>query len=956
MALDNTTDDKGNNNNPEQLSNKAHRGLLFFTVASTDVTCHDDSNGTGTVTSFLNGVPPYTYQWEDQSGDPLSGETDSIITGLAPGLVYSVYVEDSDSPKKWNRLYIFIANPPPIDVGVSKTDISCKGFNDGQISITVDDGGVPPFIYSIDSGKVGTYQPGSIFSGLSPNDYYAVVEDDSGCVGYYSSNPVTIIEPDTLEITLDDSSSLTCFESADGFIETTISGGTTPYNITWDGPDPDPPSAANIYTLVAGPYDLSVKDKNNCAATLPTLTLTQPQPIIISLVDVQDASCNGSADGSIDVSVTGGIQPYTLVWSGPAGPYPATENLSGLIAGDYSLLVTDFNTCTENSGTITVGQPNPLVISIDSVVHISCNGQIDGAIYVSTIGGNPGYTYDWTGPGIITKTLKDQISLSQGDYKTVVSDTKGCKDSIPLTTINEPSAIVITDGPITQVSCFGGSDGTIDVNIAGGTAPFIYSWVGPVPFTATTKPITGLSVGTYTLTVTDSRGCQEVHVVNLTEPPLLVITVDSVNDVTCNGLDDGDIYTTITGGTPVYNLTWTGPGGPPATADIEDLQPGTYKLDITDAKGCPATTGDIQVDQPNPLVITLDSTIHISCNGLTDGAIYVTTIGGNPVYTYKWTGPGIITQTLEDQTALSQGDYKTVVTDTKGCKDSIPLTTINEPSAIVITDGPITQVSCFGGSDGTIDVNIAGGTAPFIYSWIGPVPFTATTKPITGLSVGTYTLTVTDSRGCQEVHVVNLTEPPLLVITVDSVNDISCNGLVDGDIYTTITGGTPAYNLTWTGPGGPPATADIEDLQPGTYKLDITDAKGCPATTGDIQVNQPNPLVITLDSTIHISCNGLTDGAIYVTTIGGNPVYTYKWTGPGIITQTLEDQTALSQGDYKTVVTDTKGCKDSIPLTTINEPSAIVITDGPITQVSCFGGSDGTIDVNIAGGTATFHL
>ena len=280
--------------------------------------------------------------------------------------------------------------------------------------------------------------------------------------------------------------------------------------------------------------------------------------------------------------------------------------------------------------------------------------------------------------------------------------------------------------------------------------PFIYSWVGPVPFTATTKPITGLSIGTYTLTVTDSRGCQEVHVVNLTEPPVLVITVDSVNDISCNGLVDGDIYTTITGGTPAYNLTWTGPGGPPATADIENRQPGTYKLDITDAKGCPATTGDIQIDEPDLLVASLDDTLHVNCNGANDGAINISVTGGTTPISFVWTGPGIVTPTNEDQSGLSPGDYDVVITDANGCTDNLGTYNIKEPTALNINQDSIHLVTCSGDINGAVYVTPSGGTLPYIFDWSGPGLFSSSNQDITGLAAGDYTLILSDGNGCTD--------------------------------------------------------------------------------------------------------------------------------------------------------------------------------------------------------------
>ncbi len=321
------------------------------------------------------------------------------------------------------------------------------------------------------------------------------------------------------------------------------------------------------------------------------------------------------------------------------------------------MLVPDANACPQGSGTITVYEPDSLIIAVDSLIHISCNGADDGAIYVTTTGGNPGgYTYAWTGAGVSDPTDEDQTGLSMGGYETIVTDIMGCKDTLDTQVIMEPDPIVITNDSINHVSCFGGNDGYIYVNVDDGTPSYSYAWSGPGTFPTTSKDITGLVAGTFTLTVTDSRGCQEVHVVNITQPLLLEITNITPADITCNGADDGEIDITFTGGTAPHSFAWSGPGAPhPNTKDLTNLEPGDYKLTITDNKSCQDTSGTITLIEPDSLLISIDSVIHISCNAQIDGAIYVTTTGGNPVYTYDWTG-GNSVQTAKDQTGLSQAD------------------------------------------------------------------------------------------------------------------------------------------------------------------------------------------------------------------------------------------------------------------------------------------------------------
>jgi gliding motility-associated-like protein len=346
------------------------------------------------------------------------------------------------------------------------------------------------------------------------------------------------------------------------------------------------------------------------------------------------------------------------------------------------------------------------------------------------------------------------------DWNTVItdgdiSDLTGNGITVSNVTASGPT---ISSGFLTNIACFGGSTGTVSVNVTGGTAPYTYSWS---PSGGTAATASGLAAGTYTVTVTDANSLQTTQSFTITQPASAVSGTTVVTNVSCNGGTNGSINLTPTGGTAPYTFNW---GGTVTTKDRTGLAAGTYSVTITDANGCMHTVSGITITQPTAISMAIGSQTNISCFGGSNGTASVSPTGGTPGYTYSWSPSG---GTAATASGLAVGTYTVTVTDANGCQ-AIRSFTISQPANALSASTNSVSVSTFGGNNGSATVSVSGGTPTYTYSWS---PSGGTAATATGLSAGTYTVTVTDANGCQLTRTINVAEPTV----VTSVTSTSTN-------------------------------------------------------------------------------------------------------------------------------------------------------------------------------------
>ncbi len=859
---------------------------LAVSGTETHVTCNGGTNGAIDLTAG-GGVGPYTFLWN-------TGATTEDITALASGN-YSVQVTDANGCV--NNTAFTITEPTPLLVSPSVDDITCNSDNDGAITLSVS-GGTGPYTYSWADGPTSQNR-----SSLSPGNYTVTTTDANGC---QDVKMITISEPAVLT-TATTQQNVNCFGASTGIINLTVNGGTAPYSYAWS----DGSTSEDLSAIAAGTYTVTVTDANGCTSG-ETVTITEPAAALTYSSSVSQISCNGAADGSIDLTVSGGTGPYTYNWSNGS----SSEDLSGLPAAVYNVVITDALGCTTNeSFTIT----DPPVLSLSGTESdVTCFGDGDGEIDLTVTGGEGPYTYIWAhGPA-----TEDVSGLGPGSYSVQVLDNRGCS-ALTSFTIAEPTVLALSSTK-TDVSCFSGNDGAIDLTVSGGTGPYTYSWSNG----SSSEDLSTLISGTYTVTVTDFNGCSDTETITIDQPAAALSKTETVTDVTCNGLGNGTIDLTISGGTAPYTFAWNDGF---ITEDRNALGPGTYNVTITDANGC-QLVDSYAITQPD--VLTLSEVVdQVSCFGADDGEIDLTVMGGTAPYTYAW-ADGPVT---EDRTGLSPGSYTVVVTDANGCQENTSVT-ITEPAVLAISE-IITDVDCFGNATGAIDATITGGTAPYAYSWSGG----ETTEDLSNLIAGTYTLTVTDLNGCIASETFTVAEPVAALSLTETITDVTCNGLGNGTIDITVAGGTAPYSYSWSDGG---TLEDKSALTPGNYNVTVTDANGC-QISGAYTITEPVVLASSLAST-DISCFGADDGEIDITVSGGTAPYTYLWADGA----TTQDRSSLSPGLYSLVITDANGCQTNESVT-ITEPAVLGITQS-VTDVDCFGNSTGDIDITISGGTTPY--
>jgi len=433
--------------------------------------------------------------------------------------------------------------------------------------------------------------------------------------------------------------------------------------------------------------------------------------------------------------MTGGNTPYSYAWSNGG----STASITGLAAGAYSVTVTDAAGCGTLNYSFTISEPTALVASIGSTANVSCNGDNTGSASASATGGIGPYTYAWSNGA----TTASNTGLMAGTYTVTVTDASGCTDT-EIVTITEPTALVASVGSSTNVLCNSGSNGSATATASGGTAAYTFLWSNG----SSTATVTGLSAGTYTVTVTDANGCTDTDIVTISEPAALVANVTSSNNASCNGSNDGAATASAAGGTAPYSFSWSNGA---STAGATGLIAGSYTVTVTDANGC-TDTDVVNITEPAILVASISGNVNVSCNGGANGSLTASATGGTTAYTYLWSDGS----TAATASGLSAGTYTVTITDANGCSDT-ESAIVTEPTLLLLSTSAV-NVTCNGGLDGAIDLTVSGGTTSYTFSWSSG----AVTEDINSIAAGTYTVTVTDANGCSDNTSETLSEPAVL--------------------------------------------------------------------------------------------------------------------------------------------------------------------------------------------------
>ena len=944
-----------------------------------DVDCYGDS--TGAVQVIANGgVPAYFYIWDDRVINS------TIVSDLPAGL-HTVYITDDWNCTIEDTITIY---ENPLIVGTISTiqNVSCHSGNDGMVSI-ISVGGFSSHSYTWSNGHLGTSQPDTN-SGLLFGSYYVIIEDQLGCRVVDS---VFISEPDVLEVEASLVAHINCFGYDDGIATAVGVGGTTPYSFTWS---PGGQAGDTAFGLTPGVHTATITDVKGCTNS-DTVTIVEPSQLMVSIIDSLTILpyCTGVNSASLTAAASGGTPGYTYQWNDDPIIPQTTSTATYLFAGIYTITATDSRGCiatdTRDIDTVTA----TMTAAIDTQlfagnVFVSCFGSNDGMAIVSAWGAHAPYSYQWFGPNGYTANTDTIENLFAGNYSVTISDTNNCSINRSIN-VTHPDALLFTTFSSTNETCLGAGNGTVSIDIQGGSAPFTGIATNNNSGNVINSPmqndsiIPAITSGVYTITLTDVNGCSSTLSQGGNDQQIIgtaIATYANIDDINavhldCYGISNGELAVQNPLAAPNYTYSWKDVAGNSfgSTLSIDSLAAGDYVLfahysdSLGSYPGC-TTTDTFSLTQPNEIVITPTLIKDVDCFGGSNGRIQTQTTGGtrfsggpNAWYNYIWNSG----QTTRNINGLIAGTYIINITDANGCIQADTFA-VGEPSNLIASlstsDYNSWGVSCNGGSDGTVNLTIDqnSATPPFTYSWSSG----QATMNIANRNAGNYILTITDANGCAFTRNTTITEPLQIVVspTVTSNHNgahISCVGDSDGEVSvsgTGIVGGVQPYGVSWNDANSS-TTNSISGLSAGTYTATITDANGCIEST-DVELFNPPELVVGLDVrdslTFNVSCFGVCDGWAEAIASGGTSIsltYNYSWNDNN--SQTTQMATGLCAGESYTVsVTDDNSCEQSNTTIFFTQPPAF---DANVSTTNYLGAAKPPLNVNFVDSTylGTIH-
>lgn len=941
---------------------------IDLTVSVTDALCNGDPDGTATA-SATGGTGNISFAWQNcLGGTVINGAT---ATGLYAGC-YAVTATDANGCSAIDTATV--GEPLDFEFTSSFTPVSCFGGQDGTASIEVT-GGSPPYDLMWDNGDNGPTA-----DNLDAGFHFVTITDAAGC---QAATFVQVLEPPMLVVDSTDSKETTCFSGNNGTASVYVSGGTSPYTYLWN--DPQAQITQKAVNLAAGIYTVTVFDAKGCT-TQATVEVTASPQLAISFANVLHEKCAGECDGEATVQASGGAGFYSYQWDNPNIPIGA-QTATNLCPGIYMVTVEDvlgctvtdkvtinpatlisihidtipptcaglqdgsvfatvtggqlpyqlqwstgatgpgvqnlpcgdyFLTLTDNAGCIKLDTTKlscPTLLEILSIVpqSVKCFGGDDGQITVAAVGGSGMLLYQWSDPNVQADSVA--ANLLAGTYTVTVTDGNGCT-ATATAQVEQPEPLVVTIDK-TDVNCFGGSDGTAAANVMGGTKPYSYVW-NWLP--SNQQQITGLPIGNYMVTVIDANDCTSTAGTTVGQPPTPVQLTVTQTNTACFGENNGAATAVATGGNGVpYNYLWSNSQTGPSVANLPS---GNITVTATDGRGCTAVQ-NIVIQQFEDINVNVAFVLP-TCFGRSDGqaAINLVTggagMGDTTQYNYQWNVPNSPNSIYIGNLA-GNTTYTVTVTDFEGCSGAFSFYVGQPPQ--IIANKSVQNVSCFGFSDGSATVTgVTGASLPASYTWSNG----ATGPVIQDLLASDYFLTIQDSKGCIEIDTVVVTEP--LPLSVDfEVMPLVCSNDSNAVISANVQGGTPPYSLHWSNAA---VGAQISNLGPGLYVLDISDQNGC-TLVDSVFIIRPDSMVVLPEPT-DPQCFGGRDGRIRLLVSGGQPPFRYSLNdGPFGGSSTF---IGLGAGDYTFRVKDGKGCITSIHAS-LNQPPQVGVSLGLDTSI-----------------------
>ena|GEM_PF-899558 len=754
-----------------------------------------DSDGQANIN--ISGIStPYTISWSGEDvGTQQGNNGDNTISDLQEG-EYVFTVTDARGCEETCTVEI---TGPPCAVTATLTEtqsISCYATCEAAVELTTTNA-TTPLTYTWSDAALEALDAQE---NLCAGSYQVTITDANGCEATAS---IDLTEPEELSSTISPVNA-TCGED-NGEVSVTVTGGIASYTYLWD--DADEQTTDTIRNLAADTYLVEITDANGCM-TINSVTIQEESIPQISGMTIFPATC-GNNNGTLAVQFSGGVIPFEFSING-GNTFQSNNTFINLATDTYDVVLRDANGCIDQSQVEISSEPLP---SIDNyTVSPSTCGSANGAINLVVSGGVAPFAFDWdidsTGD---TDDEQNPSNLLAGTYHVTLTDDYGCTSTQEVM-IEDIPAPVIDNVTATEATCIS-SGAEITITTSGGTSPLQYSINSGTNFTSE-NAFTGVPVGAYDVVVQDANNCTATSSVTVVGEVMPSIGNIISNNPTC-GSNNGSLNITAQGGNSPYEYSIDNGVSFQNENVFEDLAPGMYEVLIRDASSCTGSQSTELIDLAAPEFDMIEA-LSPTC-GEANGVISIALDGGNAPFQYSINN-GVSFQSNSVFNGLIGGDYMVLVNDVEGCQitDNITLDVSEALSVDVTTAQPGCQLS-----DGSIQVTCSGGNAPYEYIWSTG----GTSNQLAGINDGNYTITITDTDGCEITKNIDLMDSGVLNISLGTDSE-SC---LPPNVY--LTTGIP--NSIWSD-GVVRQGRQITDF--GTYIVTVA-ANGC-ARTDTIQFAQ----------------------------------------------------------------------------------------------------------------------
>ena len=883
--------------------------------------------GTSTVN---NPERLFTFQWN------VPGETSAILDSIGAGN-YSVTITDSLGCQASDSE--FLPEPPALLINTASlniVDATCTGSQDGLITLRAEGGATSSgsYTYSWSNGfsETGVDTDNLL---LNPGTYRLTVTDENNCSVSNSFSVNTQkelrLELSATDVTcngLDNGSILARVETLPNTLES------LPYAFEWTN------LAGNLLTattngnesalndLAPGRYLVKVTDNALAGCQIvDTVTISEPDPLEVELIQKFDATCAPGLDGQAEILITGGVPDYTYLWTNLAGDtilLDSTLNLgrdsfgvslNNLAPDSIFVRISDRNGCIDSLAFDIITPPGPLVSNI-TTDQVDCPQDTDGTLSVTALPvGSPIQSYQWVdSSGTIFGNQATANNLPPGKYFVIITAANQCSSlDSALVTAPEPLRIDTIAG--VAPTCPGDRNGRLIATVSGGTLPYFFDWDGPAGSDGNGRNVyANLLAGTYGLTVTDGNKCSEQSGTGtVVDPPSIEVSFSAIDSVSCfEGNADGRataIASYSDAGAGSFNFNWSSGENQQATIQgtATRLAAGAQSVVVDDGQ-CAVTA---QLIIPAPEALNYTAVVEdITCSGASDGIVTMIPSGGSAPYQVFW-DQGSSGEVLG---GLSAGLYSSTIEDNKGCQ-AVQIIEVREPMPLQVLEDLTrsTDVTCNGLADGVLAVAPTGGTLPYGFSWSNGGSLAVNS----GLSPGTYEVTVTDRNNCTETALFNIFEPAPIFAFIPEPSPPLCFNDPTLVLIDTVFGGAGStladftYTIDNNGlefPVDQPAT-----IFAGVHTLTIFDPNGC-SFTDTFEVVQPSELQVSFNPPVVEIELGDSLTRLEPIIVSDLPIQIYNWTPSNYLSasdierpfvQPLEDQV------YVLEVVDINGCQSS---------------------------------------------